>query len=358
MKKQMVKLLGIFMAATLLAGCGAKSEPKKEEPAKTESQTETKEGEAEASGAAKTGLAVITGIDKSKDAAEEDGLAEVDSLVAAVIVDEQGKIVDCKLDAIQTKINFSKEGKITSDLKAAVQTKQELGEAYGMKKASKIQKEWNEQADAFAAYVKGKTADEVKGIAVSEEGTAADADLASSVTVHIGDFISVVDKAVANAKELGAAADDKLGLAISTDAAKDSKDASASEEGLAEAYTFYSAVTKNAEGKLTSCVIDASQGKVSFDATGKITADLKAPVQTKQELGEAYGMKKASKIQKEWNEQADAFAAYVTGKTADEVKGIAVSDQGTAADADLASSVTVHIAPFMAIVDKAAANAK
>ncbi|MDD3174820.1 MAG: hypothetical protein PHF63_14395, partial [Herbinix sp.] len=110
------------------------------------------------------------------------------------------------------------------------------------------------------------------------------------------------------------------------------------------------------DGKITSCTIDASQGTVNFDTKGVITSDLTVAPQTKQELKEAYGMKAKSSISKEWYEQANAFATYVTGKTVDEVKGIAVSEEGLTTDADLVSSVTVHVAPFITIVDKAVTN--
>lgn len=40
--------------------------------------------------AVKTGLAVISSISKSVDAGEKDGLAEIDSAIAAVIVDKNG----------------------------------------------------------------------------------------------------------------------------------------------------------------------------------------------------------------------------------------------------------------------------
>ncbi len=73
------------------------------------------------------------------------------------------------IDASITDVTFSKEGKITSNINAAIQTKNELGDAYGMKQASSIGKEWNEQAAAFAQYVVGKTLDDVKGIAVNEK---------------------------------------------------------------------------------------------------------------------------------------------------------------------------------------------
>ena len=57
--------------------------------------------------------------------------------------------------------------------------------------------EWNEQAASFAAYVTGKTAEEVAGIAVTESAKPADgSDLASSVTISIGDFQALIEKAM------------------------------------------------------------------------------------------------------------------------------------------------------------------
>jgi hypothetical protein len=305
---------------------------------------------------AKTGLAVINSLGKSTSAtADAEGLAEIDSFIVAVLVGSDGKILDCKIDALQSKINFSTEGKITTDLATVFKTKQELGTDYGMKSASAIGKEWYEQADAFAAYVVGKTVDEVNGIAVSSEGLAGDADLAASITVHIGDFIGGVAKAVANAQDLGAKEGDKLGLGVASDIAK-STDATADAAGLAQAYTYYTASTFDKDGKITSSFIDASQGNVNFDTTGTITTDLTVAPQTKQEIKEGYGMKAASAIGKEWYEQANSFATYVVGKTADEVNNIALTE-GKASDADLAASVTIHVTSFQAVIAKAYANA-
>ena len=354
MKKTAALLLCVTLAAGALTACGGnKTETAKTEDKKTQ---DTKE-ETTDEGGAKTGLSVITSLAKSTPAGEEDGLAQTDSTVVAVLVDADGKILDCKIDAAQTQISFSKEGKLVSDTAAEFKSKQELGADYGLGKASSIKKEWNEQADAFAKYAVGKTVDEVKGIAVSEEGVPTDEDLTSSVTIHVGDFVSGIEKAAANAKALGAGSSDKLGLGVTTQIAN-SKDATADEEGLAEAYSMYSAITTDADGKITSCYIDASQGDVNFDTKGAITSDLKAEVKAKQELGNDYGMKKASSIGKEWFEQADAFAEYAKGKTASEVGGIAVNDEGLASDEDLISSVTVHVSPFISVVEKAAENAK
>ncbi len=351
MKKVSILFLCMTLALTTFSAC------KKAEPSASESPKASQSAAPSAEETAKTGLAVIPSVAKSTPAGTEEGLAEADSLAAAVLVTSDGKILACNIDSVQSKISFTADGKLKTDKTTTFKTKQELGEEYGMKKASKIGKEWNEQADAFAKYVLGKTADEVKGIAIDDKGYTTEPDLTSSVTIHVTDFISAVEKAVANAKALGAKPTDKLGLGITTEMSK-SKDATAQEEGLAEAYSLYSVVTTGDSKKITSCYLDGTLSDVKFDSKGAITSDIKTATKTKQELKEEYGMKKASKIGKEWYEQADAFSTYVREKSADEVKGIAVSSEGYAADADLISSVTIHIAPLIALVEKAAANAK
>jgi hypothetical protein len=356
MKKRIALLLSLALVLSMSTACGKKEAKQNETSQEVTNQEGTTQEEATTEGGAKTGLAVITSTGSSKDAtADDEGLAQVDSTIVAVLVGEDGKILDCAIDSAQTKINFSVEGKITTDLATEFQTKQELGTNYGLAGKSGIGKEWSEQADAFADYVVGKTLEEVKGIALTE-GAPADADLTSSVTIHVTDFINGVEKAVNNAKSLGANAGDKLGLAVTTNIAK-STDAGES-DGVAQAYSNYSVVTTDKDGKITSCVIDASQSDVNFSTTGVITSDLTVAPQTKQELGTAYGLASKSGIGKEWFEQADALANYVVGKTAEEVKGIAVTEEGVPSDADLASSVTIHIGDYTAVIDKAVANAK
>lgn len=362
MKKKIALILSLSMLLFIMAGCGSNNTgttgTTTTAPAATApTQSTAQEATATAAEAVKTGLAVISSIAKSTDAGEKEGLAEVDSTIAAVTVDKDGKIINCKIDAAQTKINFSTAGKITTPLDTVFKTKQELKTEYGMGAKSAIKKEWNEQADAFAAYVIGKTAAEVKGIAVSAEGVATAPELTSSVTIHVGDFIAAVDKAVTNAKDLGAKTGDKLGLGVVTNISK-STDAAADKDGVAQAYSTYTASTFGADGKITSSIIDASQSNVNFTTQGKVTSDLKAALKTKNELGTEYGMAKQSSIKKEWNEQADAFAKYTVGKTAAEVKGVAVSAEGVPTAAELTSSVTIHVGDFVTIIEKASANAK
>ena len=107
----------------------------------------------------RTGYAVLTTVGSSTSAtADAAGKAAINVVFVGVLLDEAGKIAQCEIDYIPAAINFTAEGKISSDRTAPIQSKQELGFDYGMKKASGIGKEWFEQADALAAYVVGKTA--------------------------------------------------------------------------------------------------------------------------------------------------------------------------------------------------------
>lgn len=306
----------------------------------------------------KTGLAVVSSATSSKDAtAEADGLAQVDSTAVAVLVDSKGVITNCVIDVIQTKFNFSATGEITTELSKKFVSQKELGDAYNMRAASPIGKEWYEQAEALEKYVIGKTIDQVKAIAIDDHGYVTDEDLTRSVTMNIASIIKAIEKAVSNAKDLGAKAGDKLGLGLTSGAHYSSKNATAEEDGLVNAYTHYGVITLDKSGKITSSIIDASQSKVTFNAEGKITSDLTGPFETKIELGDRYNMRGASGIGKEWFEQSEAFSNYMKGKKVADITGLALED-GVATDKDLVSSVTITITDFIAVVDKAAKVAK
>ena len=143
----------------------------------------------------------------------------------------------------------------------------------------------------------------------------------------------------------------KTGLAIIVSNAG-SKNAAADAEGVADSYLKIFAVTVDDNGVIHSCIIDSIGASVKFDGNGVITSDLSAAVMTKNELGDSYGMKAYGGAKYEWNEQAANFAAYVTGKTADEVAGIAVAE-GKPSDADLSATVTIAIGGFQALIEKA-----
>ena len=304
-----------------------------------------------AEGAVKTGVAIIASAGESKSAGDADGEAKYDVSVVAVTVDDNGIIQSCVIDSIGTSVLFDVNGAIVSDLTAEVPTKNELGDAYNMKLYGGAVAEWYEQAAALASYAEGKTVEELKAGAVDETGHAVDADLATTATIYLGGYVDAIEKAAANAQHLGAQSGDELKLAI-VSSVDGSKNADAENAGLAELYTSVAAVTLK-DGVITSCFIDAVQAKVNFDATGTVTTDLTAPIATKNELGEGYGMKAWGGAIAEWNEQAASFAAYITGKTPAEVAGIAVDESTKPTDADLLTSVTIKIGDFQALIAKA-----
>ncbi len=307
-----------------------------------------------AEGALKTGLALITGVGESSDASEEaEGEGKYDVTMVAVLVDEAGIIRDCLIDGVAASVKFDAKGQITSDLTAAPQTKNELGENYGMVAYGGAIAEWDAQAAALAEFAVGKTVEELRTGAVDETGKApAGSDLASSATIYLGGYVSAIEAAVANAAHLGAQSGDSLHMAAQN-GIDGSKNASAEEAGTAQLEVTVTALTMK-DGVITSCALDSVQAKVGFDAAGVITSDLTAPVQTKNELGEAYGMVAWGGAIAEWDAQAASFAEYVTGKTPAEVADIAVSESTVPTDADLTSSVTIAVGGFQALIEKAA----
>ncbi|MHB1452781.1 MAG: hypothetical protein ACYCYM_02340 [Saccharofermentanales bacterium] len=175
MKKVLVIAMLVVMVVSTLAGCGAAD--------------------------TKTGVGSVISIAKSKSAtADAAGAGQADVVMAAVTVDKDGKILKVSIDTAQVKIPFDATGTVTADLTAELKTKKELGDAYGMKKNSEIEKEWYEQIASLEAWMIGKTAAQVKAMKVSEDGNTTETDLVSSVTISVGDYIEAVDEAITNAK--------------------------------------------------------------------------------------------------------------------------------------------------------------
>ena len=349
MKRNLMLIVVCLLVTSLLAGCMGTivvvekpaDEPISDAPVLQE-------------GALKTGLAVITNVGKSVSvSAEAEGAAEYDVTLAAVLVDDEGVIHAARLDAIGATVNFDAVGVITTDLTTEVLTKNELGENYGMVAWGGAIAEWDAQAAALCDFAVGKTIEELKTGAVDETGYAPDgSDLATSATIYLGGYVSVIEAAVANAQHLGAQSGDELVL-TTINSLGSSANADAENNGTAQLDANAAAVSVK-DGVITSCIFDAVQAKVTFDAAGNITSDLTAAVQTKNELGENYGMVAWGGAIAEWNEQAASFAEYVTGKTAAEVAGIAV-EAGKPTDADLTSSVTIAVGGFQGLIAKALA---
>ncbi|MBR3704678.1 MAG: hypothetical protein IKM11_04260 [Oscillospiraceae bacterium] len=350
--KKLTAILSLALSLCLLAGCMGTPvvyycDCPESGSTNTDTNTSTDNGTPELSeGALKTGLAIVANAkDSVSAAADADGEAKYDVTVVAVLVDEGGVIHDCIIDSIGASVKFSASGAITSDLSAEVLTKNELGDAYGMKAYGGAAYEWYEQAAALADFAVGKSVNELKNGAVGADGKAVDVDLASTATIYLGGYVSAIEQAVANAQHLGAQSGDVLKLAVISSLAS-------SADTTAQLDCDVTAITMKGD-VITSCYIDSLQAKVIFDASGAITSDT-AAFATKNELGENYGMKAWGGAAYEWNEQAASFASSVTGKTAAEVAGIAVNEKTAPTDTDLASTVTIAIGGFQALIAKAA----
>lgn len=108
MKKKLALVLVLALAVFAFAACGGDTTPPVEDPETPETPV--------AGEAVKTGYAVISKAAKSADAGDADGLAQADSTIVAVTVDENGVLTNVAIDHAQTKINFSKDGKIVTPL--------------------------------------------------------------------------------------------------------------------------------------------------------------------------------------------------------------------------------------------------
>ena len=295
---------------------------------------------AEEAAAVKTGLSFTIDLGSSKD-----GQSQANIAITAVAVDENGVITSCVIDVIQGKIKFDETGKITSDKAAEVQSKQELGDGYNMRGASSIGAEWNEQANAFAAYCVGKTVEQLQAAELNEKNQVVD--IAASCTLTVDEFLPSVVDAVAKAEYRGAKAGDVLKLA-QTSVMSSSKSATAEADGQTQVDCHVGMFTLNGD-VITSAYIDAVQAKVKFNNKGELTADLTAPVLTKNELKDGYNMRGASPIGKEWFEQTAAFCAFITGKTLNEAIAIAANP----AETDVIASCTIKIDAFLKLIVKA-----
>ena len=364
--KRFAMLLSLLLVFSLLAGCTGTvvvvndctcpgdHVPENTVPAPT---TPAPTVPVTGDGALLTGLAVVaTAKDSTAPVAEEDGKASFDVTLAAVTLDENGVIVACALDSLGASVTFNAEGALTSDVTAAPLTKNELGADYGMVAWGGAVAEWNEQAKALCDFAVGKTPEQLKNGAVDASGYAPDgSDLASSATIYLGGYVAAIEKAAKNAKALGAKNGDSLRMTTVNSLAK-SLSLTEEADGAAQLDMSIAAVTVDEQGVVTSCIIDELSAKLTFHAEDGYTSDPAAPLLTKSELGGDYGMVAWGGAKAEWNEQAAAFAAYVTGKTADQIAGIAVSESTKPADgSDLATSVTISIAGFQNLLAKALA---
>ena len=288
------------------------------------------------------GMGVVTSMDSSAT-----NNAQVDATVAAVILDKDGKIVDCRIDCAQSKMDVT-DGEV--DAAKEFLSKVELKEDYNMVKYSNATLEWYQQAENFEKYAVGKTADEILAAetVLNDEGHTVFVDeaLYASVSISIADMQQAVAKACADDQAFAFTANGELtfGLACNTKA-DESVAATSDADGVVKMYTEFAAVVLDGEGKVVATLQDAIQPQIAIDEDGEI-GDITFRG-TKRELKEDYNMVKFSNATLEWYQQAANFNAYAVGKTAAELSGVetVVNEEGhhVFADETLFASVSISV---------------
>ncbi len=328
----MKKYLSVFLAALMLGaifclgGCGEK----------TNIGGETEKPSAQTDGL-KLGVGSFSSV-TGADAEDENflGEASLTTTVAAVLLDENGKIVACKLDSIENAVSFNVRGEANVPEKAI--SKYEKGKDYGMSSSpyafdvngDGVVLEWFEQADAFCSVAKGKTIDELKTF-VAEGGSTSGELATAGCTVNSYDFVRAVEKAVEYAAPTTASETDEINIGFASSTS--TKNASKEEKGSVEITFTFSAVAVNSEKKVTDIYIDVADCTVEIDHKGVASAG--TDIKTKKELGDNYNMASygtdlnGDGIVLEWYKQAESFENNCIGKTADEISALVVNGYGT-----------------------------
>lgn len=329
MKKILSLVLALLMVFSLmsLAGCG---------------KSET----------LKFGFGVHSALSEVKSAdGETDGSAGASTTIAAVLLDKDGKIVKCVIDTADNEIKFSAKGEAIAPTE--MKTKSEKGDDYGMKAYAKATKEWYEQRDAFVSVVIGKTLDEVKALQNGDKGN--DEVVNAGCTIKINDFMLALVKAINNAKDSSATADDTLKLGI-VSSQYEGKNATEDAKGVNDIMTTAVAVALNGKNEITAAKTDAVSTAVEFDAKGTSDTEFGKEIATKCELGDKYGMKAYAGAAKEWYEQANEFDAQLIGKTSESISSFA-DDAGKPNEALTTAGCTINVNDMVKAAIKAASVA-
>ena len=194
----MKKLLMAVFALVAVLGLAACGKTEATEP--TDTNTTPVVAEVEYN----LGMGIVVNANEAKK-----GTAQIDATVAAVVTDKDGKIVACRIDALQNKAIIT-DGVLESD---NLISKADLKEGYHMAEYGKemdwngdgVVKEWYLQSEAFSKHVVGMTAAEVEAIGTTtlENGyviSSDDALLSAGCTIQITGIKAVVAKSVKNAR--------------------------------------------------------------------------------------------------------------------------------------------------------------
>lgn len=119
---------------------------------------------------------------------EDPEKVEINTVVSAVGLDKDGKVVYAFADESQLKAAITGATVVAGE---ELRTKGQQGNDYGMSKDGMV--EWDQQVKTLVEWTKGKNAEEI-----AKAGD--EADVTSTVSIYIGGFVSTLEAAVAAAK--------------------------------------------------------------------------------------------------------------------------------------------------------------
>ena len=291
------------------------------------------------------GLGVYSSYQGAQDATDEaNGKGSYVTTAAAVLIDDDGRIIKCKIDTADIVGEFTADGKFINPTE--LRTKCERREEYGMSAYGKV--EWYKQAAAFEQQVIGMRTEEIPSL-MTNDGRGSSSVISAGCTIYVTDFIKALDLAVKNATASKANADDTLKLAVIT--SFKGADATEKDNGKLEFETTVASVTLNNESQISSCVNDCVSTSFAFDINGKAVGEYTGEFKSKLTLKEAYGMSAAGKV--EWYKQAAAFNAACVGKTATTVSELMGEDY-KGITAVQKAGCTIYVSGMVQVIAKAA----
>ena len=245
MKKGISIALSLIFLITLVTGC---------------KKTET----------LKLGLGVYSKVTKATDAeGDTNGIGEANITVAALLLDEMGRIVSCAVDSVAPTVEYTSSGKVVSG--GEIKSKYELGSAYKMSESSYdangdgVVKEWYEQADIFTQKVKGKTIDEVKKMVAT--GDRGDEELQKAgCTIVVSEFVMALENAAA--KTTDTVVNKNSELKINTAAKREESDAKDGVKGVISVKADFRAFLKQGDDNMLPEISEAAEVKFEFDQKG------------------------------------------------------------------------------------------
>ncbi len=120
----------------------------------------------------KTGLATYTHTNDTYGYNEgKNGQSYISTTIVAAVFDDAGKIIDISIDEVENKTGFDNTGQLVGYTGNEVKSKKEMGDAYGMKVASGIGKEWYQQIETLEKHLIGKDINTVISSGMSRIGS-------------------------------------------------------------------------------------------------------------------------------------------------------------------------------------------